>query len=234
MKLLSLIQKSEYYDFSDVQPFVFDSITPLTNREAFDLVKSKKPVSDILAVPFDHFSIELKDQPFFITPILKNIKYQCMICKEVSPGNYKLTVLYENEEGISKVFTIDKDSTDGKMSTYPLLLEIIERAIEKMHNSDYGSYQEKGKAKYQAKKNTPRKVYEPSSVIYVGNRQKQESSGSKRQVNWSYAWEVRSHWRKIPGLGLNRLGERVVEGFTWVQTYTKGEGEVIKKVRKVA
>ena len=76
--------------------------------------------------------------------------------------------------------------------------------------------------------------YAPKDVIYVCKKSviKKDSTLSKRIINKpQYAYEVMGHWRKINSIGKDRQGNRVVNGFTWVSPYTKGNGEVMKKVR---
>jgi hypothetical protein len=81
--------------------------------------------------------------------------------------------------------------------------------------------------------------YKPSTVIYVSTKQKfcaRHPELSHRIINKpNYAYEVRGHWRRLQyhQIGKDREGLRGVKGFTWVTPFTKGEGEVMKKVRIV-
>lgn len=52
-------------------------------------------------------------------------------------------------------------------------------------------------------------------------------------VDWSHKWEVMGHWRKIDGIGKDKLGEYVVRGQTWVKPHEKGKGDLVKKTRLV-
>jgi hypothetical protein len=60
-----------------------------------------------------------------------------------------------------------------------------------------------------------------------------EPMTSKGVIDWSHRWEVAGHWRKIDGIGKNREGEYVEEGWTWVRDFVKGpeDKELVKKTR---
>ena len=81
--------------------------------------------------------------------------------------------------------------------------------------------------------------YKPSSIVYVSTKQKfctRHPEHSHRIINKpNYAYEVRGHWRRLQyhQIGKDREGLRGIKGFTWVTSFTKGEGEVMKKVRIV-
>ena len=79
--------------------------------------------------------------------------------------------------------------------------------------------------------------YKPSTIVYVSTKQKfctRHPEHSHRIINKpNYAYEVRGHWRRLQyhQIGKDRAGLRGIKGFTWVTPFTKGEGEVMKKVR---
>ena len=54
-------------------------------------------------------------------------------------------------------------------------------------------------------------------------------------LEYSHAFNVIGHWRKLNGKnkGLNRQGQRVVEGHTWIKPFVKGQGELVQRVRIV-
>jgi hypothetical protein len=53
----------------------------------------------------------------------------------------------------------------------------------------------------------------------------------KEKREYSHCFEVRGHWRKIKGIGLNRHGERSVQGATWIKSHLKGSEDLIIKSR---
>lgn len=42
-------------------------------------------------------------------------------------------------------------------------------------------------------------------------------------IEWTVAWWVRGHWRKIDGVGKDRYGAYVTYGFTWVTEHLRGD-----------
>ena len=77
--------------------------------------------------------------------------------------------------------------------------------------------------------------YKPKDVIYIGSKPEvKKHLGTRKIINKpDYAYEVMGHWRITNSIGKDRQGNRVVKGYTWVRPYTKGQGEVMKKVRVV-
>jgi hypothetical protein len=73
------------------------------------------------------------------------------------------------------------------------------------------------------------------SIIHITPKRntKTVSTESKRIINWSHAWTVRGHWRKVSGIGKDRDGIESVKGHTWIKSYIKGDGELVKKSRIV-
>lgn len=74
-----------------------------------------------------------------------------------------------------------------------------------------------------------------NQVIHIQPKKQKAARGLGREIDWSHRWEVRGHWRKIAGLGKNRLGEYCVKGMTWVKAHTKGpeDKDVVPKTRVV-
>ena len=54
-------------------------------------------------------------------------------------------------------------------------------------------------------------------------------------LEYSFAFKVRGHWRHINEgtFGKDRNGNYNVKGYTWVTEYTKGEGELAKRIRVI-
>lgn len=81
-----------------------------------------------------------------------------------------------------------------------------------------------------------RKVRTLSTVVRIVPKAAYSTTKTlfNKSIDWSHSWEVRGHWMKCSGLGKNRAGERVVQGLTWRIPHVKGQGVLIKKIRKVA
>lgn len=62
---------------------------------------------------------------------------------------------------------------------------------------------------------------------------REHSTGS---IEYSHAFTVRGHWRTLEStesIGKDRTGNRNVKGYTWVNEYVKGDGELVKKIREI-
>lgn len=58
------------------------------------------------------------------------------------------------------------------------------------------------------------------------------------KIHYAFSWVVRGHYRKLHNpktLGLDRNGERCVPGYTWIETYVKGDenAPLLKRERVV-
>ena len=58
------------------------------------------------------------------------------------------------------------------------------------------------------------------------------------KIHYAFSWIVRGHYRRLTNpehLGLDRTGKRCVPGFTWIETYLKGDVDMplLKRERKV-
>ena len=172
---------------------------------------------------------------------------------EVEPNLYRVISAVEiKDKGLLPfVFSIQPDGHLGLGTssypedyvnvcrlTYGLLLHVIEsintRPMTLVENTDTAEFKGRIGRVYTKVK------CKPSYTIFLQS----ESSIRKTNPNLAhkiisepnYAFEVRGHWRKLlksETLGKNRQSERVVKGFTWVTPFTKGHGELIRKVRVV-
>ena len=88
-------------------------------------------------------------------------------------------------------------------------------------------------------------ILEHLSPDYIENCQPflftPDSSGTNKEIpetSPDTTWDVMSHWRKLSNpesLGKDRYGERTVTGYTWIETYTKGDDNLptIIKTRRI-
>ena len=95
---------------------------------------------------------------------------------------------------------------------------------------------------YYRRKNAPTIKVSNRPIYYVlGNKSDKEIDVKFRSINpkgkleYSSAFKVRGHWRRIneKSLGKDRNGNYGVHGYTWVTEYIKGEGELSKRLRVV-
>lgn len=62
----------------------------------------------------------------------------------------------------------------------------------------------------------------PVVHIYTKPRGESLRNAGGGGLEFSHRFYVMGHWRRVPGIGCNRDGERSVEGRTWVAPYIKG------------
>ena len=92
---------------------------------------------------------------------------------------------------------------------------------------------------YTRKHGSTIKVCKP--IYYVLNKDEEKEKRTYKRIKplghlaFDHSFKVIGHWRRISPhtYGKNRQGEYVVTGMTWVKEHTRGEGELIKKIRVV-
>ena len=121
------------------------------------------------------------------------------------------------------------------VGAYMTLCELSKKsvAVDKPKNPNQYEY-------YRRKRATTIKV--PQRPIYYILGEKNEDVTPKYKsiraignLEYTYAFKVRGHWRKIDDkhYGKDRNGNYNVAGYTWVNEYTKGEGELAKRIRVI-
>ena len=70
----------------------------------------------------------------------------------------------------------------------------------------------------------------PRTTIYLTDKPREQVTYLKDREDLVQltSWLVRGHWRRIDprSLGVNRAGERVVTGHTWVKPHTRGDTDL--------
>jgi len=246
LKLMQLINKTRQlhdrfpeveFNFSRCQPFVFH----------FEKDEWKEPKDieqyrdDILATPFPVFSIEMEgDYVLTQDPEGRGANVDCAVCQELYPGKYNFLVMFVShstgKRGVMPVTAPTLASHEVEKKAYNAMIAVTNVYLEQIHKKKNGIFSPakntKGKYWYKGQRNT----YSPGKVVYISSKERDASVGGTRSVDWSHQWVVRGHWRRLQNadtFGVSRTGERNVQGFTWVNSYVKGEGELINKTRKV-
>lgn len=90
---------------------------------------------------------------------------------------------------------------------------------------------------YKVGKERKKKVIKNRPIYYILDRDTYSKGTYKidpiSKLEYSYAFKVRGHWRRIQqgSLGKDRNGVYNTQGYTWVVDYIKGEGELVKRTR---
>lgn len=230
-------------DYSGLKPFVFE----LSNIKG---ISYAQPSDEIYACPFDFFSIEMKEGCVTVDETGSGINIEVMLCRELSFDKYEITT-YAKVSGSVIIITSTQEKTlfyvNGllkkiieEIDIYISYKAILDSFLLRLRSDLLGTFNASGKARYKTAYGI-KKVYKPVGIVYVKERTRDVEEGnqtlnSERQgITWHHSWSVRSHYRRLTSgsLGLNRQGERVVEGATWIPAYTKGMGDFVEKVRLV-
>ena len=223
------------YNYSGLRPFVFSDKHTCEMKIIKDLV---------IDCPFEFFSIEVQGG----APLTNNnfmpeysgfhwlndakINVLCLMCMEVSPGIYYASGLFDiDHKGKKETIALWCEDELSKNA----ILSIAKVYLDKMKKLDIGTVKTLCKAKYRSP-NGKIKEYKPKNVVYVGKRSNLQGCELAATVDWSHSWDVRGHWRRLKdsrSKGIDRKGNRTVDGFTWVKPFTKGNGVYIPKIRKV-
>lgn len=242
MHILKLINSTPH-DFSGVQPFIFEPT--LSSIQPIEL-----DVDTTIAPPFPKFSIELSDKAL-TSDGNNNMKTFVLYCEELSADNY-LFILDVNIESHGQsqqlYLQVTKKATaayyNGALQksepgpgAYNEYYALMVHYLNRVYQQHWGFVNKAGKAKYKDHAGT-KATYKPTDVIYVSSESRKTSKNApttRQNVRWQDTWQVICHWRKISpdSLGLNRNGERVEKGRTFISSYTKGTGAPVLKARKI-
>jgi len=112
---------------------------------------------------------------------------------------------------------------------------VTEEFLNRLNSKDVALGTEKTKDRVRIGKGKQRKIHKIREIIVVTNRQSKPSVGLGRNIDWSHRWEVRGHWRRFKGMGVDREGTRRALNMTWISNYVKGPENktLVKKVRSV-
>lgn len=205
-------------DFTGMKPFVFrPSGKPKSHIE--------ETGEEILASPFPFFSIEVEGKYISDT---NGIGIACITCLELAPDDYKFSFM-GTTEGRYVVVNVKKGE-----EVYLSILAMVKLFLDRLHDEKKGLINGGSHARYKDSQGQ-KQSFKTNDIIYVArtlNANSQTIGGQK--IRHIKGWTVRSHWRKIAGKGIDRLGERTVEGYTWIPSHVKGDEKMLNnKVRKV-
>jgi len=233
----------EHIDFffeiiEDVKPLMFKMTEEMRNVEVDHEAMGELPID----VPFQTFSIQPADD------------WHGLYTQRSDAGmlNATLSVIHEETPTCLIIYSLYNFIPNDNQN---IAMEFVERSIlmldEKPIDTDslytpLAMYLSKldnrtAKVEYTARikrknRNTKKKetIKLKTQAIFIDPSKKftQKTFGT-REIEWTYSWEVRGHWRRLKGVGKNRTGQKNVPGWTWVKSHTKGVGDIIKKDRVV-
>lgn len=184
----------------------------------------------IPALPFKLCSIELEgDGMIYANLTTGDFWISSYIVKEISPSKYHFYIL-ASLDGIHTTAVVFSDS--GFLNKR--LVAITNSFIQRIATEKTGLCKCNEVVKLKNSNKGIKNNHKIKSYLYVTNNTNGVSAYG-HPVNFTHSFEVRGHWRKIKGIGLDRNGERNVTDATWIRPYVKGDlsQEVITKTRIV-
>lgn len=150
-----------------------------------------------------------------------------LLVHETSPKNFRMWGLFE----VYGAFD-DPDKKQIRIMETSTLSSVAHSMIDRINKETWGVESPKTKLKIGSGK--LKSIKRIQRVIHITpKRNIKNVNGSQREINWSHAWTVRGHWRTIKGIGKDRDGITSVQGHTWISSYLKGAGELVRKMRVI-
>lgn len=203
---------------------------PVTSREELDSVMKKElsqqgSLSKLYGSDLYNNIIDsmLNDSPIVMT------EYSVKI--DIQTGEVESSVLTEPTSNVIGYKYNEEPIKERVVATFVVLLSYIaNKQLTLAENTEQIKVRTRIKGQFIKKK------YKPNYVIYIGSeKQVQKHSPTTKIIqHHDFAWEVRGFWRQLASghrIGHDRNGSVITNGFTWVKPHTRGQGEVIKKVR---
>lgn len=136
--------------------------------------------------------------------------------------------------GVLDCFALKEDKA---RKFFDISLQVMVSSLMAVNDPEFQTGQSKERIREKVKIDKKNKFFKVNKVVHIKPR-KMSNNDYQRQVNstvdWSHAFDVRGHWRKIKGVGKNRSGDYCIEGRTWVKPHRKKEElEYVKKQRVV-
>jgi hypothetical protein len=203
-----------------------------------DELYGNKPESYDL--PFDYITVLSKGERQVsllnirqVAPLRMNLNFSVIIedKKLYSSGN--ITISIEDDRIIWNVL-----DSSGEINEDPVaegLATLVNEGLARLNyfvNTMHDKKFIQGTRKYSYK--VAKKKYETRNITYITNKKYISDVKGFRDIEWTHCFSVCGHWRKVSGIGKNRVGEYCIDGFTWVKPCKKNKHLVeIEKLRVI-
>jgi hypothetical protein len=206
-----------------------------------------EPNDKPLDLPFVTCSFERLNAPMAIMHQGGEAKYVfCIVVHEKAINDYVFVTmmakkidpydLYDFRHGPMECDVVEKKDTES----YKRMQALVAEKLGNMNSPDnvVGNEDCKERIKMGSGSNKRVRVIKNITHIVPKKETKNAKSATGREIDWSQRYEVRGHWRILlteTRVGKNREGERVVLGYTWVDSFVKGPEDkpLVKKTRVV-
>ncbi len=145
---------------------------------------------------------------------------------ETAPRDYQIWVwaASNDNEGVTALGSCHRDDV-----TYPIMTVMVQHICSGLRGKNISVARETGLRKIKIESDVKKTFYRPSHVtrVFAG---KHTSFFPKpvygTRIEWDFSFEVRGHWRHIPGIGKDRDGIYGVRGATWVIPHVRGNKDL--------
>lgn len=212
-----------------IHPFVFPFGT-LGDEDTALVIENNPDVELDLPFPVVHF--ELKNETLVNLypekfPGSPRIIMSALIF-EFSPKDY--LVFTQELDPVFKT-TYIANRSEERAGILPLLKNLLDYMKSSRLYTEESDY----RIKYRDKKTKQKHSVRINQIIHVSKSKTKPTTALGGSIDYSHRFEVMGHWRKVKGIGKDRAGEYVVNGYTWVKNHEKGDKSLplVKKTRIV-
>lgn len=217
MKFIEMVSVARSQGFNNK---LFWNSVPKNNIFIFNdtLPDRQCPEADIDS-PFEVYSFETFGDKYLTHG--GGIEVSCLMCVETSPKEVSFFVFGIDTETRSKHVV---DVSHHKEMMGPVVASIL----SEISSGKLGVERKRLKFKLKNKK-----FHKINKVIHIGNKKSMAAASKHCIIDWSHRFEVRGHWRAVKGIGKDRSGDIINNGYTWVNSFIKGGKDLplVKKVR---
>jgi len=228
----SRINDPELYEEVNLIAYVESLATEIDYQENF---------TEPLDLPFKRTAFERLGAPCFELGNREDdeaIKYEIwsLIVTEIAPNDYHF-IAFAVDPRQNQVFLIDSNDEKNIIGTFKCMVKFLVGELNKK-TVKKGSIKTNERLKFK-NRNGEKVIRKIKNVIYIGGSAKSNRETERFfEVDWSYRWEVRGHWRELKptSIGKDRDGNYNVVGHTWVSDFVKGPEDkpLMKKTRVVS
>jgi len=212
----------------EIEPFVFAP----QHEYPKDL---DEPLDDcIVDAPFKNFSFEILGKCITVAGSNQpECNIECIAAHEFEPNKFIFFILY-TITGNRFVFGEVSDDTDVGISITNLVKEYTTRIAREASGTEKTG--QRTKLRYKGDK----KLIKIKHIIHITPKSQKEKyvANTLKQIDWTFRWTQRGHWRDIgsDSLGKDRRGVYCIPGKTWVIEGIKGPKDkpLIRKTRLVS
>lgn len=149
-------------------------------------------------------------------------------------GDRPISIIFNieilSDQNSMKLAFIDRDHKDVPKEQRVLAniaIELLCYLCELLKNSKDIAHAKLSRPKQKIKIGREKRFIRPKyTIITTKANQQAVNKYIGKSLDWSYSFKVRGHWRRLNGLGKDRLGNYCIKGLTWVKEHIRGDGEL--------